>query len=82
MNNPTIPSNAVILEPGEPQPLYCARQALPKIFPGIAAQTWANWAAQGIGPDYFRVGKLCIYSVPTAIKFLTRHPVKTNEGNL
>jgi len=75
----TIPSNAVFVEPRELRPLFCTRKGL-KVLTGIEVQTWANWASRGIGPPYYRVGKLAIYNIKVAADYITRHPVKTSEA--
>jgi len=64
----------------EAKPLFCTRKQLKPIF-GIEQQTAANWACQGVGPEYFRCGKLAVYEVETVTQFLKQNPVKTT-GNL
>lgn len=81
MNAKALPSDAVFLEPGEVRPLYVARSKVDRVFIGLAPQTLANLAHEGSGPEYFRRGKQCWYSVATIEEWLTTQPVKTNEGN-
>jgi len=78
-NGSKLPDNALVIEPGELRPLFCPRKGLKTLF-GIETQTWANWASQGIGPPYYRVGKLAIYNIKVAADYITRHPVKTSEA--
>ena len=78
----SLPNDVEILEPGEVRPLFCTRRGLKTLF-GIEAQTAANWACQGIGPRYYRCGKLSFYNVDETSEYITRHPVETNrEGKL
>lgn len=41
---------------------------------GIKAATWAKWRANGEGPPYFKLGRLCRYRWPAVEAWLA-----TNE---
>ena len=69
-----------LLEDSEPRPLMASRPNLPKLFKGMEAQSWANLAAAGEGPPYYRRGKLCWYIVADVQAYLMKNPVKTSEG--
>lgn len=80
MTNPTIPSNAVFVEPGNTRPLYVARSKVERLFVGLAPQTLANLAHEGAGPPYSRRGKICWYRVSDIESWLTANPIQTNGG--
>lgn len=78
MDDKLLPEGATILinHLPEAKPLFCTRGQLKSLF-GIKAQTAANWACQGVGPEYFRCGKLAVYEVETVTRFLKQNPVQT-----
>ena len=77
---PTLPDNAEFPEEPPPCPIMASRPNLPELFKGMEAQSWANLAAAGEGPPYFRRGKLCWYIVADVQAYLMKNPVKTSEG--
>lgn len=38
---------------------------------GIKAATWAKWRANGEGPPYFKLGRLCRYRLEAVEHWLT-----------
>lgn len=63
----------------ELEPIMVSRQEIPKLFPGLKAQTLANLASKGQGPKYYRKGKLSWYVVSEVRAWLTTNPVQTSE---
>ncbi|HCB46653.1 MAG TPA: hypothetical protein DEP37_09520 [Algoriphagus sp.] len=64
--------------PDNPRPLFFRRTDAKKLF-GISPRQLENLAMERQGPPYYRCGKFSIYSVADFIKWLKKHPVKTNN---
>ena len=47
-----------------PKPTLIDERELARIT-GIKAATWAKWRANGEGPPYFKLGRLCRYRLGT-----------------
>lgn len=77
----SLPAHADFLDNlPEPRPILVTRQALPKLFPGMTARTWANMAHEKKGPKFYRIGKLAWYVVADVIEYLTQHPIQTSNS--
>jgi len=63
----------------ELEPIMITRQQIPKLFPGLKAQTLANLASKGQGPKYYRKGKFAWYVVDEVVEYLTQNPIQTSE---
>lgn len=52
-------------------PVAFGRAEVSKLFPGVISEkTLANLANQGIGPRYFKNGRLCIYRTADFVEWL------------
>ena len=60
-------------------PVMVTRQQLPRYFPGMAAQTWANLAHLKQGPRFYKIGKFCWYVIDEVVDYLTQYPVETSN---
>lgn len=74
------PPKAVNLEElPKARPIMCTRQELPKYFPGMSSQTWANLAHLKQGPRYYKIGKFCWYVIDEVVEYLTQYTVETSN---
>ena len=65
--------------PANDEQLYVDDRDLAKRTP-IARVTWQTYRAKGIGPNYFKIGRRCLYRWADVVAWLETHRTMTKAG--